>query len=88
MTFANRHSLTVTLPPAIAELIRDAAQAQDCTYASMVSACVRHGLMAGAPSILEPFGEQVSAAVGVRTVDGVVDRIDWIAAGPGGKGAQ
>ena len=84
----NRHPLTITLPPPVAELVRDAAQAQRVTYPSMVSACIRLALMSGAPSILEPFGEP--ERMRKRTGPDEKEGADWIAKGPTppAKGAQ
>ena len=56
MSKEHRQPLKVTLPAAEGELVRDFADAQKCTYASAVCACVRHALQSGGPTILDPFG--------------------------------
>ena len=50
-------SLTTTISPRAAQLIREFARAHNATYASAIEACVYHSLQSGGPAMtLEPYG--------------------------------
>ena len=63
----NSKPLTVTLDPHWGKVVRDFAQAQNCTYKSAVTACIQAMLQNGGPTVLEPYGEPVDADRNVTT---------------------
>lgn len=58
---ANRLPLTLTFPAHWGEVIRDYAQAQQCTNLSAACACVQAMMANGWQTVLEPYGVPMQA---------------------------